>query len=83
MPKTRLQLSWLQEKFNFPAELEDLEQAQKDAKAILKKDVEKPDTGTRALQALSLSLSLSLSLELNKNVSEFDDVCEQIAEHEA
>ena len=35
--------------------------------------MEKPDTSTRALQALS---------ELNKTVSEFDDVCEQIAEHE-
>ena len=71
MPKTRLQLSRLREKFDFLTE--ELEIAQDEAKAILAEDIEKPDTSTRALQALS---------ELNKTVSEFDDVCEQIAEHE-
>ena len=71
MPKTRLQLSRLREKFDFLTE--ELEIAQDEAKAILAEDMEKPDTSTRALQALS---------ELNKTVSEFDDVCEQIAEHE-
>ena len=71
MPKTRLQLSQLREIFDFLTE--ELEIAQEEAKAILAEDIEKLDTSTRALQALS---------ELNKTVSEFDDVCEQIAEHE-
>ena len=71
MPKTLLQLSRLREKFDFLTE--ELEIAQDEAKAILAEDIEMPDTSTRALQALS---------ELNKTVSEFDDVCEQIAEHD-
>ena len=71
MPKTRLQLSRLREKFDFLTE--ELEIAQEEAKAILDEDFQKPDTSTRALQALC---------ELNKTVSELNDVCEQIAEHE-
>ena len=71
MPKTRLQLSRLREKFDFLTE--ELEIAQDEAKAILAEVIEKPDTSTSALQALS---------ELNKTVSESDDVCEQTAEHE-
>ena len=50
MPKTRLLLSRLREKFDFLTE--ELEIAQEEANAIPDEDIEKPDTSTRALEAL-------------------------------